>query len=76
MAQSTNNLDLLTDGGLSDLLKISVRTIQRWAKRPDFPKPVYIGRSRRWPRSRVADYIYQTEPVGGSAVAEKPDAAD
>jgi predicted DNA-binding transcriptional regulator AlpA len=47
----------VTDAGLADLLHVSVRTLQRWVKEPDFPAPLQLGRCRRWDRDDVLTYL-------------------
>jgi predicted DNA-binding transcriptional regulator AlpA len=54
---------LLTDAGLGEMLRVSGRTIQRMAHRPGFPRPMYVGRCRRWNTSEILDYLRQQSAV-------------
>ena len=58
MSLATNSQpELLADSGLAELLRVSVRTVQRLAKRADFPRPIMVGRYRRWPKDEVLNYL-------------------
>jgi predicted DNA-binding transcriptional regulator AlpA len=54
--QLTEELELITDEDVAELMKVPVRTVRRLAKRPDFPKPLQIGRIRRWDKQAVWDF--------------------
>lgn len=50
---------------VADYLKVSVRTVWRLAKRPDFPKPVRLGgRVNRWRAEDLVAYLGQALPAG------------
>jgi predicted DNA-binding transcriptional regulator AlpA len=49
--------DLLTDAGVAEMCRVSIRTIQRLVAAGDFSRPVYIGRCRRWRRSAVLEHL-------------------
>jgi predicted DNA-binding transcriptional regulator AlpA len=55
-AQPTEKLELITDEVVAELMKVPVRTVRRLAKRPDFPRPLQIGRIRRWDKQAVWDF--------------------
>ena len=55
-AQPTEKLELITDEDVAELMKVPVRTVRRLAKRPDFPRPLQIGRIRRWDKQAVWDF--------------------
>ena len=55
-AQLTEELELITDEDVATLLKLPIRTVRRLAKRPDFPRPLQIGRIRRWDKRVVCDF--------------------
>jgi excisionase family DNA binding protein len=59
MNTTATKSDFLTDAGLADLLHVSVRTLQRWVKDPGFPKPLQLGRCRRWDRDDVLAYLHR-----------------
>ena len=40
--------EYLTQGGLAELLRVSVRTVQRRARHPHFPEPICLGRCYEW----------------------------
>jgi predicted DNA-binding transcriptional regulator AlpA len=52
-----DNVTLLSDSGLAEMLGVSVRTIDRLNKRPGFPRPLKIGRCRRWARDEVLAFF-------------------
>jgi predicted DNA-binding transcriptional regulator AlpA len=64
MSSDVLNSELLTDGGLAELLRVSVRSVQRLAKRSDFPRPLRVGRCRRWPKAEVLAFFRRPEPAG------------
>jgi predicted DNA-binding transcriptional regulator AlpA len=55
-AQLTEELELITDEDVAELMKVSIRTVRRLAKRTDFPRPLQIGRIRRWDKQAVCDF--------------------
>lgn len=70
MSTITTESDYLTDAGIADLFHVSVRTLQRWVKDSDFPKPLQLGRCRRWDRADVVAYLRRR------AAAAKPSLDD
>lgn len=60
---STFANELLTKKQLSEILKLSTRTIDRMISEDRFPKGIKIGASRggavRWPKSVALDWITQ-----------------
>ena len=70
MSTITTESDYLTDAGIADLFHVSVRTLQRWVKDSDFPKPLQLGRCRRWDRADVLAYLRRR------AAAAKPSLDD
>lgn len=63
MSQTIPAHELLTDAGLGELLRVSGRTIQRMAQRPGFPRPLYVGRCRRWNTAEILDYLRRQSSV-------------
>ena len=57
--------ELLTDAGLAEFLRISTRTIVRRLKDPDFPRPVHIGKCRRWRKAAITEYLSAKESEAG-----------
>jgi predicted DNA-binding transcriptional regulator AlpA len=55
-AQLTEELELITDEDVAELMKVPVRTVRRLAKRTDFPRPLQIGRIRRWDKQAVCAF--------------------
>jgi predicted DNA-binding transcriptional regulator AlpA len=49
--------EYLTQGGLAQMLQVSVRTVQRKSKQPGFPRPICIGRCYRWSKAEVEDFL-------------------
>lgn len=70
--ESLDNLKLLTDGGLAEMLGVSVRTVQRLSARPGFPKALYVGRCRRWPKESVLEFFRQCERAGSTRKRQTP----
>ena len=54
--QHTEELELITDEDVAELMKVPVRAVRRLAKRSDFPRPLQIGRIRRWDKQAVCDF--------------------
>ena len=54
--QAINEPELLTDGGLAEFLKVSIQSVRRLAKDPSFPRPMQVGRFRRWEKNVVLEY--------------------
>ena len=55
-AQHIEEPELITDEDVAELMKVSIRTVRRLAKRSDFPRPLQIGRIRRWDKQAVCDF--------------------
>ena len=55
-AQHIEEPELITDEDVAKLMKVSMRTVQRLAKRSDFPRPLQIGRIRRWDKRAVCNF--------------------
>ncbi|MCA9319405.1 MAG: helix-turn-helix domain-containing protein [Planctomycetes bacterium] len=53
---------LLTSEDLTRLLQVSKTTLYSLRQRAGFPAPVKIGRSIRWPRHSVEDWIREGCP--------------
>ena len=49
--------ELLTTAGLAQLMKVSLRTVQRLAKDADFPRPLRIRGCVRWDKAEVTAYL-------------------
>ena len=49
--------ELLTTAGLAQLMKVSLRTVQRLAKEADFPRPLRIRGCVRWDKAEVTAYL-------------------
>ena len=49
--------EFITDEALASMLQISVRTLQRHIDDDGFPKPMYIGRARRWNKRDVCEAL-------------------
>ena len=54
--QHTEELELITVEDVAELMKVPVRAVRRLAKRSDFPRPLQIGRIRRWDKQAVCDF--------------------
>ena len=48
---------LLTVDGVSRLLGISVRSVWRLTSVGELPGPITLGRSKRWARRAIEDYV-------------------
>ena len=55
--QPLGNPEFLTASGLAELFRVSVRTIQRIVKQPNFPEPVRVGKCSRWPKAEVLVFL-------------------
>ena len=57
--------ELLTADELAEELKISPRTLERWRARGIGPAWVRVGRSPRYRRSDVAEWLQEQRQQGG-----------
>ena len=57
IGQVINEPELLSDAGLAALLKVSLQTVRRFGKDPNFPQPLQVGRFRRWDKQAVLNYF-------------------
>lgn len=48
---------LITQRETADRLRVSVRTVQRWAKKGELPPPIKIGRNAYYSSDTVRDFI-------------------
>ena len=48
---------LMTSDEILNAFKVTPRTLYRWLKATDFPKPIKTGRSRRWFAADVEAYL-------------------
>ena len=55
--QVINEPEFLSDAGLAALLKVSLQTVRRFGKDPNFPHPLQVGRFRRWDKQAVLNYF-------------------
>lgn len=61
--------DFLTRSDLAALLRVSTRSVDKWASLPGFPRPIRINGTgfRRWPRAAIEAYLRtQTVPAEGA----------
>ena len=58
-----NETEYLTQGGLAELFRVSVRTMQRLARERGFPRPLRFGRSYRWRKAEVEEFLRKTREV-------------
>lgn len=56
-----NRSELMTVKELSELLKIAPRTIWRHVATGAVPEPIRIGRSVRWSRAKVEEWLAEKE---------------
>jgi predicted DNA-binding transcriptional regulator AlpA len=56
--------EYLTQGGLAQMLQVCVTTLQKTIRRPDFPRPIRIGKSRRWSKAEVEEYLRKDRERG------------
>ncbi len=61
--------EYLTQGGLAELFHVSVRTVQRKARHPDFPRPICIGRCYRWSRAEVEEFLRRNREESDASAA-------
>jgi predicted DNA-binding transcriptional regulator AlpA len=57
MTPTITEPEYLSQSGLAQMLQLSVRTVQRITKRPDFPRPIRFGRCYRWFRAEVEEFL-------------------
>lgn len=57
MNSGTNDLDLLTTMELAALLRVGRTGLWRICKDPAFPRPIMIGRRRRWRRADIERWV-------------------
>ena len=60
MSVVVNETEYLTQGGLAELFRVSVRTMQRLARERGFPRPLRFGRSYRWRKAEVEEFLRKT----------------
>jgi excisionase family DNA binding protein len=65
MNTTSDDHEFLTDAGLAEFLRVSVRSVERMNTRGDLPAPVAVGRSRRWNKAAVLQYLQHRQ--GGDA---------
>jgi excisionase family DNA binding protein len=44
---------------IAEMLSVEPKTPCRWAERGLFPRPIRIGRTTRWPRRTVDEFLAQ-----------------
>ena len=54
---------LLDVVAVAQLLGVSVRHVWRLADAGEFPRPLSVGRLKRWPRSAVVEWISAQTPT-------------
>lgn len=52
-ADSQTNAEMISASELADILRVTTRTVSRWACRGALPKPLKVGGMRRWRRSTI-----------------------
>ena len=57
-AESNDALQTLSVQDVADILKCSPKKVGRLCQKGQFPKPIYIGRSRRWLKSVVLNFLH------------------
>lgn len=55
---------MLNSGEILSVFKVTPRTLHRWIKGTDFPKPIKTGRSRRWFAADVDAYLSRKQKGG------------
>lgn len=48
---------LLTQREAAERLRVSVRTVQRWARQGELPSPIKIGRNAYYSPDTIKDFI-------------------
>jgi predicted DNA-binding transcriptional regulator AlpA len=48
---------LLKYEDILSVFKIAPRTLRRWVAESDFPRPIRVGKSRRWYEADIVAYI-------------------
>ncbi len=66
-----DNLKMITKVEFAEILNISVRSLQRKMNRGELPAPIKIGKTLRWIRSTIQDWIDNgcpkcCDPIGGN----------
>ena len=51
------NEPIMTASEVSALVRVHLRTLRRWAHEGIFPRPIRIGRTVRWRRTDIDDWI-------------------
>jgi predicted DNA-binding transcriptional regulator AlpA len=63
---------ILTKGELAKFLKLSERSIDRFAKDGKIPKPFYLGKSPRWDSSAIKKCFLDGFPGAGAPREIRP----
>ncbi len=50
--------DLLKTRDVAELLSVSVRTVWRWTRNGQLPKPIYLSSSPRWRVSDIDKFLH------------------
>jgi predicted DNA-binding transcriptional regulator AlpA len=61
-APAHDSLELLTASDVASLLRVDLRTLREMRHAGEFPDPIKVGRSLRWPRRVVARFIEDAQP--------------
>jgi len=62
MAQQSEERRVGSRTTLARKLDVTPSTIDRWAKRPDFPKAIRIGASPRWDLAEIDQWLAAQQP--------------
>ena len=62
---------LLTIRDVEQLTGFKKSSVYSFIEAGDFPKPIKIGRSSRWPSSEISDWVQETIQRGRSAELTK-----
>ena len=70
-----NQKDILTTGGVAELLKIDVSTVKRWADSGLLPCTKTLGGHRRYTQAQVREFILRYD-LGEIVSADSPQQGD
>lgn len=56
MANETSE-KMLSSRDIAEILQVNPKSVERWARRGEFPAGIVCGRLRRWPRSLLERWI-------------------
>lgn len=61
-AEVIDHLQVLTADDVAGILQCSTKSLRRYCRKGQFPKPFYIGKFPRWRKAIVDNYLSTNQP--------------